>query len=206
MSDDELVEQIRLGNEDAAAELVKRYYASILRYCRWHCSGSEEAEDLTQETFLNLFKNISRYKGKGKFKTYLYTIANHVCIDESRKVRLYPLEDVESAVRGSFVGGSLARENLVSGSLVPGSLTQGDSRQRGLMQESDEIHKVEDQDEIRYLLKTLSPEQREAVILRFGEQLSFAEIAKVMGCNIRTAQSRVRWALKNMRKGQHDDR
>ena len=71
---------------------------------------------------------------------------------------------------------------------------------------SDGIHRIEDQEEISYLLKTLTPEQREAVILRFGEELSFAEIAQVMGCNIRTAQSRVRWALKNMRNGQHDDR
>ena len=201
VSDDELVVQIQLGNEDAAAELIKRHYASILRYCRWHCSRLEEAEDLTQETFLKLFKNIPKYKGKGKFKTYLYTIANHLCIDEGRKVRLYPLEDVESSVCGSFMGESLAR-----GSLAPGNPMQSGPRQRGLMQESDGIQRVEDQDEINYLLKTLSPEQREAVILRYGEQLSFAEIAKVTGCNIRTAQSRVRWALKNMRKGQHDDR
>ena len=166
MSDDELVEQIQRGNEDAATELINRHYASILRYCKWHCSGSQEAEDLTQETFLRLFKGLPRYRGKGKFKTYLYTIANHLCIDESRRVRLYPLED-----------------------------------EGNLVQARDGILQVEDHEEISYLLKTLSPEQREAVILRFSEQLSYAEIAKVMGCNIRTAQSRVRWALKNMRKG-----
>ena len=39
LSDDELVEQILLGNENAAEELIKRYYISILRYCRWHCSS-----------------------------------------------------------------------------------------------------------------------------------------------------------------------
>ena len=64
LSDDELVEQILLGNENAAEELIKRYYTSILRYCRWHCSNLEKAEDLTQETFLKLFKNLSGYKGK----------------------------------------------------------------------------------------------------------------------------------------------
>lgn len=48
LSDDELVEQILLGNENAAEELIKRYYTSILRYCRWHCSNLEKAEDLTQ--------------------------------------------------------------------------------------------------------------------------------------------------------------
>ncbi|MBD5494616.1 MAG: RNA polymerase sigma factor, partial [Lachnospiraceae bacterium] len=38
MSDEELVEQIKLGNENAAEELIRRYYSSIFRYCRWHCS------------------------------------------------------------------------------------------------------------------------------------------------------------------------
>ena len=54
LSDDELVEQILLGNENVAEELIKRYYTSILRYCRWHCSNLEKAEDLTQETFLRM--------------------------------------------------------------------------------------------------------------------------------------------------------
>lgn len=165
LNDDELVEQIKNGDEQAAEELIKRYYAAILRYCRWHCSSMEKAEDLTQETFYKLFKNISSYKGKRKFKAYLYTIANRLCIDESRKVPVYPLEDAE--------------------------LTAA---------ECSEINRLEDDDEIKHLLNTISPEQREAIILRFGEQLTFHEIAKIMGCNMRTAQSRVRNGLKIMRK------
>lgn len=171
LSDDELVEQIQFGDKAAAEELIKRYYASILRYCKWHCSNLEKAEDLTQETFLKLFKNISEYEGKKKFKAYLYTIANHLCIDESRKVQLYPLED---------------EENIVN--------------------ECNELLRLEDKAEINYLLNILSSEQREAIILRFGEQLEFKEIAKVMGCNMRTAQSRVRSALKIMRKEKENER
>lgn len=76
LSDDKLIDQIKYGNERAAEELITRYYASILRYCRWHCSSVEKAEDLTQEIFYKLFKNISGYQGKRKFKAYLYTIAN----------------------------------------------------------------------------------------------------------------------------------
>lgn len=49
MSDDELVRQIQLGDTSAAEELIQRYYSLILRYCRWHCSSLEKAEDLTQE-------------------------------------------------------------------------------------------------------------------------------------------------------------
>lgn len=170
-SDDDLVEQIRLGDEKAAEELIKRYYTSILRYCKRHCFDLEKAEDLTQETFLKLFKNLSGYKGKKKFKAYLYTIANHLCIDESRKMRVYSLDNEEE-----------------------------------IKYECDEMRRIEDDSEIKYLLNVLSPEQKEAVILRFGEQLEFKEIAKVMGCNMRTAQSRVRNALKIMRKEQENER
>lgn len=94
-SDDTLIERIGLGDENAAEMLINRYYAAILRYCRRHCCNLEKAEDLTQETFLKLFKNLSGYKGKQRFKAYLYTIANHLCIDESRKIQLYSLEHEE---------------------------------------------------------------------------------------------------------------
>ena len=171
LSDDELVEQIRLGNENAAEELIKRYYTSILRYCKRHCFNLEKAEDLTQETFLKMFKNLSGYKGKKRFKAYLYTIANHLCIDESRKIQYSPLE---------------YEENIVH--------------------ENNDIVRLVDRSEINYLLNFLSAEQREAIILRFGEQLEFREIAKVMGCNMRTAQSRVRNALKIMRKERENER
>lgn len=164
MSDDELVEQIRRGNEKAAEELIQRYYTSILRYCKWHCSSSGQAEDLTQETFFRLFKNLFHYQGKNKFKGYLYTIANHVCVDESRKIPLYPIEN------------------------------------EPLLHECKEINQMEDQEEIEFLLGKLSSEQREAILLRYSEELSYIEIARIMKCNMRTAQSRVRSALKILRK------
>ena len=171
LSDDKLIEQIKCGDKQAAEELITRYYASILRYCRWHCSSEEKAEDLAQETFYKLFRNISGYKGKRKFKAYIYTIANRLCIDESRKKPLYSIEDEEI-----------------------------------IIDECNEILRLEDKEEINYLLSILSPEQREAIILRFGEQLEFHEIARVMGCNMRTAQSRVRNGLKIMRKEQKNER
>ena len=64
LSDDELVEQIQDGDENAAEELIKRYYTSILRYCKWHCSNLERAEDLTQETFLKLFTQLSQLENR----------------------------------------------------------------------------------------------------------------------------------------------
>ena len=168
MSDDDLIEQIRDGDEGAADALIRRYYGSILRYCRWHCSNAEKAEDLTQETFFKLFRNLWQYEGKKKFKAYLYSIASHLCIDESRKMSFLSLEEEADLANGR-----------------------------------DEMRQVEDNALIGHLLQFLSPEQKEAVILRFGGQLSYAEIAKVTGENMRTAQSRVRTALKIMRASCH---
>lgn len=165
LKDDELVTRTASGDEDAAELLVKRYYVSILRYCRWHCPDLETAKDLTQETFIRLFRHLEDYKARGQFKAWLYTIANRLCIDESRKASFSPLED----------------------QYFP---AVDDSR----------LHRIEDIDQITGLLKFLSPEQKEAVLLRYGEQLSFSEIAKVTGCSLRTVQSRVRNGLKIMRK------
>lgn len=171
MSDDELIEKIKGGDEAAAKELIDRYYAAILRYCGWHCAVPEKAEDLTQETFFRLFRSLPRYKGRKKFKAYLYTIANRLCIDESRKMPFYSLEDAETIASGQ-----------------------------------NEITQAEHREDIRRLLGVLSEEQREAVILRFGQELEFSEIAKVMGCGMRTAQSRVRNALRIMKKEFEDEK
>lgn len=171
MRDDELVAQIRCGDEQAARELIERYYTSILRYCKWHCSNMDEAEDLTQETFFRLFRSLSKYKDEKKFKAYLYTIASRLCIDRSRKKELYLLEDEEN-----------------------------------IADEYSGIRRADDKDEVNYFLGFLSAEQKEAVILRFGEQLSYSEIAKITGCNMRTAQSRVRNALRIMREERERER
>ena len=171
MNDGALIKKIQFGDEKAVEELIDRYYIPILRYCKSHCSNLSEAEDLTQETFLRVFNDLPKYKEKGCFKAYIYTIAKHLCIDESRKVLLYPLENEEELVCNH-----------------------------------DAMLQIENKTEVDYLLNVLSPEQREAVILRFGGQLSFDEIAKVTGCNMRTAQSRVRNALQIMRKEQENER
>lgn len=166
MSDDELIKRIRQGDEAAAEELIRRWYPSVLRYCRWRCRRSDAAADLTQETFLRLFRSLSGYRREGKFKAYLFSIANRLCVDENRSTPLYPLEDI---------GGDPA-----------------DAR--------DELGRLEDRDELRSLLQALPPEQREAVLLRFGEGLSYRDIARVTGCGMKTAQSRVRYALNTMRR------
>lgn len=163
MNDDKLISQIQRGNKIYANELIERYYSSILRYCSWHCYNIDRAEDLTQETFFKVFRDIETYEHKGSFKSYLYTIAHHLCIDENRKHTTLELED-------------------------------------DFPMEDSNLRQVEDRDQINFLLSLLSPTQREAILLRYGEQLSFREISKILGIPARTVQSRVRAALAILRK------
>ena len=165
MSDEELVKRIRQGDTAAEEELICRYYSPVLHYCGCYCGNRQTAEDLTQETFLRLFKSLPDYREEGKFKAYLFLIARRLCINEGKKVPTYSLED---------------KENLASA--------------------RNELDRADDRDEIRRLMEGLPPEQREAVFLRFGMRFSYRDIAKATGCNLRTAQSRVAYALKNMRK------
>ena len=101
MTDDKLIERIRDGDEHSAEELITRYYSAILRYCRLHCVSDEMAEDLTQETFLRVFKNLPMYRKRDRFRSWLYTIANHVCVDESRKMTWQVLDEEPTAATGS---------------------------------------------------------------------------------------------------------
>ena len=99
-NDDELVEKIRHGDEQAAEELINRYYTSILRYCKWHCSSLEKAEDLTQETFIKFFAKLSDYHFQGKTKNYLYTIAGNLCKNHYKKKKDIPMDDEELLAYG----------------------------------------------------------------------------------------------------------
>ena len=95
MKDDLLIKRIRAGDEDAAEELVRRYYINVMKYCRWQFGINDLAEDLTQETFLKVFRSLNQYRQRGHFKSWLFCIARSVCIDELRKRRFEYEPDID---------------------------------------------------------------------------------------------------------------
>lgn len=80
-----LVQKMRMGDEQAFDEFVRKYYPKILKYCQVHVSGSGYAEDMAQETFARFFKSLKAYKHYGKVVNYLYVIAANACNDYYRK-------------------------------------------------------------------------------------------------------------------------
>ena len=90
MKDDLLmIKWIRAVDEDAAEELVRKFYAQVMRFCRWQCSNNDLAENLTQETFLKVFKSLDQYRNRGHIKAWIFCVARSVCVDELRN-RCYP--------------------------------------------------------------------------------------------------------------------
>lgn len=80
-----LVRKMKNGDEAAMDTFVRKYYPQVLRYCRYHCFDTGQAEDLVQETFEKFFKALAGYQHVGKAIHYLYTIARNLCIDYGKK-------------------------------------------------------------------------------------------------------------------------
>ena len=92
MDDFLLIRRMKQGNDDAFEKFFRKYYAQILQYCRYHCFDLEQAEDLTQETFLKFIGGLQSYHHMGKAKNYLYTIAGNLCKNNAKKKKDVPVE------------------------------------------------------------------------------------------------------------------
>ncbi len=170
--EDELIRQIKQGRRECLDELVELYYPAILRYCMWHMPDRESALDATQETFLKLVRFIDRYSHRGQFKSFLYRIAANTCIDIKRKAAAaeYPAEPVSE------------------------DLLLADCRSESSFQ------RIEDRQQLAQALDCVGPEQRELILLRYGQELSLKEISAVTGLPLRTVQTKLRRAIQKLRR------
>ena len=89
-----LIQKMKRGNENAFDVFVRKYYKEILKYCRYHCLDASYAEDLTQETFLSVYKNLATFQ-KDYEKAWICKIATNKGLDfkKSAKRRTEPKED-----------------------------------------------------------------------------------------------------------------
>ncbi len=175
--EDELIRQIQMGRRECLDELVELYYPLILRYCLWHMPNRESAQDATQETFLKLVRFIDRYHPRGQFKAFLYRIAANTCIDIMRK-NSSPELSIEA-----FTGLALSAE----------------------YQQENGFQAAEDRQQLTAVLAGLEPEQRELILLRYGQELTLREISTVTGLPLRTVQTRLRRAVNRIKKSSDVD-
>lgn len=95
MRDTKVIQEIKDGEIYLFDNLIKKYYEKVYYYCYRHLDNMQAAQDLTQEVFMKVIKNIGNYKHYGKFENYLYVIAGNECKDFYKKESKYILKEVE---------------------------------------------------------------------------------------------------------------
>jgi RNA polymerase sigma-70 factor (ECF subfamily) len=162
------------GDQAAYARLYEAFAGGIYRLCYSLLLNREDAEDVMQESFVYAFRNLHRFNGeKSAFRTWLYTIAISRCRNQYRRHRI-PHLDLSVL--------------LNIGLPAPHSETPEAVFARRSARET-----------LEHALGRLSPRLREAVVLRYAHSLTFREIAEIMDCPPKTAESRVRLAHEALR-------
>lgn len=180
-SDLELIEDFKKGDEGVFEELVRRYQKKVYNSTYRMMGNHEDAWDLAQESFLRVYRNLSRFQGKASFSTWLFTITTNICRDELRKrQRRVKTQSLSEPIQTK--DGELERE-LVDVSMIPEEI----SLNREL------------QDEIQEVIEKLPTEQKEAIILREFDGFNYDEIAEITGVAIGTVKSRISRARRNLR-------
>jgi RNA polymerase sigma-70 factor (ECF subfamily) len=158
-----LMLQVRDDVAGAFEALVQRYQDRLVGIL-FHLVGSlEEAEDLSQDVFLRIYKARKGYRPRAKFSTWLFTIANNLALNHLRGKGRKPSVAMSSAANDSEAAGAL-------GQRLP-------SRERTA---SSQMRQLEMSEVVRAALTILGDDQRTAVLLNKFEDLSYAEIGEVM--------------------------
>ncbi len=172
-SDHQLIEATKQGDEAAFAEIVNRYRNPLTNYLFRMLNDYEEAVDLAQETFVRVYFAIERYHTDYAFSTYIYRIATNLAISEIRKKRRRKLLSLTSFFQNE----------------------DGDSQEFHLPDEKslpdEDLIENERKLTIEKAIATLPDKYRAPIILREIQELSYEEIAQILGLGLGTTKSRI---------------
>ena len=179
MTDYELVELYEKGNDSAFDTLLARHQAYVYSYILFLVKDSDVANDFFQDTFQRAIIAIRSHKFQtsGKFSAWLIRIAHNLILDQGRKI------EVTQTVREDQVAPKTLNSLRLSEATREEEMIDSQSRES-----------------IRHMLDYLPEPQREVIMMRFYDDLSFKEIAEQTGVSINTALGRCRYALINLRK------
>jgi RNA polymerase sigma-70 factor (ECF subfamily) len=163
---------------DAAAweEIVQRYHRRIYNICYRFAGSAEDAQDLTQEVFIRMYRTLTTYDtSKGAFTTWLTTMTRNLLVDHFRKTKQDRMTDSLDATPSEHEDAMPLGERIPDEGPLPDSGVQ-----------SRETREV-----VHSALQKLSPELREAVILRDLQDMDYREIATVLRVPEGTVKSRI---------------
>lgn len=179
LSDLELIQAYQQGDQTALSFLVERYLTIMYRFLFHMVGDTHTAEDLTQETFVKVWKYLNRFDTKKSFKPWIFSIARNTAIDFLRKKHPLPFSQLALEDAPDF------SETLVDTQPLPSAL-------------------LEQQDTANFLetsLQKISPLARSIILMHEVDDLTFQEIANHLKEPLNTVKSRHRRtliALKNL--------
>jgi RNA polymerase sigma-70 factor (ECF subfamily) len=176
-SDEGLVDAFQQGDLAAFDVLVLRWQRRIQGTIYRILGTEEDARDLSQETFLKAFRALKGFKGEARFSSWLYQIAVNLCRDRMRRRRGRTFVSLDA------LGEDTGHPQIFSRASGPLELAEQGSL-RGL---------------VRGALATLPEEQREVIVLKEYEDLTFLEIAQVLDVPLSTVKTRLYRGLVNLR-------
>lgn len=179
MKDNEIIENIKGGSRESFKELVDTYKDMVFNVCYGFIKNKEDAEDITQDVFFSIYKNIENFKLESRLSTWIYRIAVNRSLNHIRKRKLMKIfskinlkeEDEEVNVPASE--DSAADYSVMS-------------------KEKKEI--------ISKALDKLPSNQKIAFILHNTQGFSYEEIAEIMNCSVSAVESRIHRARTNLQK------
>ena len=171
-----LVERCVSGDASAWEQIVQQYNRRIYNICYRFAGSADDAEDLTQEVFIRMYKTLGSYDiAKGAFVTWVTTITRNLLVDHFRRSKMERVTDSLDAAPGGD------EDALTLGEQLP---DQGPAPET-------QVQRVETKHAVHQALQKLSPELREAVILRDLQDMDYRDIAAVLKVPEGTVKSRI---------------
>lgn len=177
-SDEQLMHACVAGDLAAFDRLLRRYERRIIAYAYRILGDADQARDILQQTFLNIFRRRDQYRETARFSTYAYCIAHNLCQNEIRRRR---------------------RRRMISFEQPSAADAEADLRQwltdETVPEPVEPLARDEEDRLLHEAIDDLDPIYREVIALRIFEGLAFQQIAEITGTNESTAKSRMRYAL-----------
>jgi RNA polymerase sigma-70 factor (ECF subfamily) len=191
MDELEIIEKVKRGESKYFAEIITKYKKVVFGHAYNFLRNKEEAEDAAQEIFVSVYNNLKNFRGDSKLSTWIYRITVNTC-----KNRLKQLQRARGQMaEESYEEGAEEKPSLVDG------LKEKEEKEPDKSYASEEVRKT-----VYKRIDELTGEQRQVIMMRDVEGLSYEEIGQVLRISVSAVKSKLFRARENLReKLQKDD-
>jgi len=177
-TDEQLVAQFISGDEQALSALIDRYLKPLFNFTLQLTRDSQVAEDIVQEVFVKVWKNISKYDAEKKFSTWIFAITKNAAYDWLKRKKSIPFAAFEKE-DGTNILEYVEDETIL--------------HSHSLLQKMDDAKNAQE------FLNTLSPQNKTILLLHHQQGFALSEIAQIMGHSNNTIKSKYRRAILSLR-------